>query len=309
MRKSVLIALIVAIALIILGVVLAGAALVSVGFRFENLSTVEIIRGEHTITETFSSIDIDTLSADVRVKLSEDDVCRIEYATRSDLSYDVTSGTLYVKTESADPIVYIGIGYVSEYVTLYLPRDTYEALAIHTTSGDIYVFPAFDAVKNAKISSTSGDISFIGIVSESLTVETTSGEIVIREPNANSVHVKATSGDVTLSAVYAETVSVKTTSGEVELEAVTATDTLSVETNSGDIELYCDAGEIYLESTSGDIEGSIGSAKHYIVDTTSGSVRIPPIDEQAGICKIHTTSGDIKIKTARDAVNSFDRDD
>lgn len=308
MRKSVLIALIVAIVCMILGVVLAGAALVSVGFRFENLSTVELTHGELTVTEDFSSIDIDTLSADVRVKLSEDDVCRIEYATRSDLTYDVTSGTLYVKTESADPIVYIGIGYVSEYVTLYLPRDTYEALVIYTTSGDTYVFPAFDAVKNAKISSTSGDISFIGTVCESLTVESTSGAIVIREPNAKTVRVKTTSGDVTLSAVYAETVSVKTTSGEVELESVMAKETLNISTNSGDINLYCDAGEIYLESTSGDIEGSICSAKHYIVDTTSGSVRIPPIDQNAGVCEIHTTSGDIEIKTARDAVNSFGND-
>lgn len=308
MRKSVLIALIVAIVCMILGVVLAGAALVSVGFRFENLSTVELTHGELTVTEDFSSIDIDSLSADVRVKLSEDDVCRIEYATRGGLFQRVTDGTLCVETERADSIVYIGIGSVSEYVTLYLPRDTYESLTIHTTSGDIYVFPTFDAVKNAEISSASGDISFIGTVSETLRADSASGDILIREPNAKSVHVKATSGDVTLSAVYAETVSVKTTSGEVELESVTAKEILTVSTNSGDINLYCDAGEIYLESTSGDIEGSICSAKHYIVDTTSGSVRIPPIDQNAGVCEIHTTSGDIEIKTARDAVNSFGND-
>lgn len=308
MRKSVLIALIVAIVCMILGMVLAGAALVSVGFRFENLSTVELTYGDYTVTEDFSAIDIDSLSADVRVKLSEDDVCRIEYATRGGLTQYVTNGTLCVEEGRVAPIVYIGIGTVREYVTLYLPRDTYESLTIHTTSGDIYVFPAFDAVKNAELSSTSGDISFIGTVSESLTAESTSGEIVIHEPNAKTVRVKTTSGDVSLSAVYAETVSVKTVSGEVELESVTAKETLTVSTNSGDIDLYCDAGEIYIESTSGDIEGSIGSAKHYIVDTTSGRIRIPPNDESADICKIHTTSGDIEIKTARDAINSFGHD-
>ena len=308
MRKSVLIALIVAIALMILGVVLAGAALASVGFRFEGLSTVETIHGEYTITKDFSSIDIHTLSADVRIRQSEDDICRIEYATRSDLTYDVKSGTLYVKTESTEPIAHISIGSVSEYVTLYLPRDTYEKLTIHTTSGDIYVFPAFEAVKNAEISSTSGEISFIGTATETLTAQSASGDIVIHEPNAKVVQAEAISGDVTLSAVYAEEVSVKTTSGEVELDSVTAKNMLFAKTTSGDIELYCDAGEIYLESTSGDIEGSIGSAKNYIVDTISGSVRIPPIDPQASVCEIHTTSGAIKIKTAHDAVNSFGND-
>lgn len=308
MRKSVLIALIVAIVCMMTGVVLSGAALVSVGFHFEKLDTIELTYGDYTITEDFSDIEIYSLSADVRVKLSEDDVCRIEYATRGELLQRVMNGTLCVEEERADPIVYIGFGSVSEYVTLYLPRDTYEKLTIHTTSGDIYVFPAFEAVKNAEITSTSGDISFIGTVSDRLTAESTSGEIVIREPNAKIVHAETTSGDVTLSAVYAQTVSVKTTSGEVELDSVTAKETLTVSTNSGDIELYCDAGEIYLESTSGDIEGSIGSAKHYIVDTTSGTVRIPPNDTSANICEIHTTSGDIEIKTARDAVNSFDKD-
>ena len=306
MRKSVLIALIVAIILIILGMVLAGAALVSIGFQFEELSTVEMIHGEYTITEDFSAIDIDSLSADVRVKLSEDDICRIEYATQGSLRYNVTNGTLSVETEKTKFVAYISIGYVNEYVTLYLPRDTYEKLTIHTTSGDIYVFPAFEAVKNAEITSTSGEISFIGTVTETLTAQSASGDVVIHEPNAKVVHAEAISGDIMLSAVYAEEVFVKTTSGEVELESVTAKETLSAKTTSGDIELYCDAGEIYLESTSGDIEGSIGSAKNYIVDTTSGSVRIPPNDPQASVCEIHTTSGDIKIKTARDAVNSFE---
>ena len=305
MRKSVLIALIVAIILIILGMVLAGAALVSVGFQFEELSTVEMIHGEYTITGDFSAIDIDSLSADVRVKLSEDDICRIEYATQGGLRYNVTNGTLSVETEKTEIVAYISIGYVNEYVTLYLPRDTYEKLTIHTTSGDIYVFPAFEAVKNAEITSTSGEISFIGTVTETLTAQSASGDVVIHEPNAKVVHAEAISGDVTLSAVYAEEVFVKTTSGEVELDSVTAKKKLSAKTTSGDIELYCDAGEIYLESTSGDIEGSIGSAKNYIVGTTSGSVRIPPIDPQAGVCEIHTTSGSIKIQTARDAVNSF----
>ena len=305
MRKSVLIALIVAIILIILGMVLAGAALVSIGFQFEELSTVEMIHGEYTITEDFSAIDIDSLSADVRVKLSEDDICRIEYATQGSLRYNVTNGTLSVETEKTEFVAYISIGYVNEYVTLYLPRDTYEKLTIHTTSGDIYVFPAFEAVKNAEITSTSGEISFIGTVTETLTAQSASGDVVIHEPNAKVVHAEAISGDIMLSAVYAEEVFVKTTSGEVELESVTAKETLSAKTTSGDIELYCDAGEIYLESTSGDIKGSIGSAKNYIVDTTSGSVRIPPNDPQASVCRIHTTSGSIKIQTARDAVNSF----
>ena len=308
MRKSVLIAIIIAVSCILLGAVLSCAAIFTVGFRFEDLETVEMIFGEYTITEDFSAIDIQTTSADVRLMLAEDDVCRIEYATRSGVSYDVTNGTLFVETEKTEYISIIHFTRESEYVNIYLPRDRYESLIVDTASGDIYVFPAFETVKIAELSSTSGDISFIGTVSDSLTIDSTSGSILIRELNAKTVHVSTTSGEITLNSVYATTVFAKTTSGDVELESVTAKEKLTVRTNSGDIELYCDAGELYLESTSGDIEGSIGSAKHYIVDTTSGSVRIPPNDKDADICEIHTTSGDIEIKTARDSVNSFEKD-
>lgn len=308
MRKTVKLAIAIAWICILLGIVCVGGATVAVGFDFEKLNTTEMIQGEFTIAGDFSEIDIHSLSADVRLMLAEDDICRVEYETRSDVSWKIAHGKLFVETEKSDPIVHIGIGFFNEYVNIYLPRDTYESLTIDTTSGDVYVFPAFDVVKTVKISSSSGDISFIGTVSESLTAESTSGSVLIREPNAKAVYVKTTSGEVTLSAVYASTVSVKTTSGDVDLESVTAKETLTVNTGSGDIELYCDAGEIHLESTSGDIEGSIGSAKHYIVDTTSGTVRIPPNDTSANICEIHTTSGDIEIRTARDAVNSFDKD-
>ena len=46
MRKSVLIALIVAIVCMMTGVVLSGAALVSVGFHFEKLDTIELTYGD-----------------------------------------------------------------------------------------------------------------------------------------------------------------------------------------------------------------------------------------------------------------------
>ena len=306
MRKTIIITCIIASISLILGAVLSFAALAAVGFDFRNLDTAPLESGDDTITGDIASINVHAISADVRVQLSEDDRCRIEYATQNGMTKSVENGVLSIHEVQAELHNFIRITRENEYITIYLPRDAYESLRIQTTSGDIYVFPAFDSVENATIVSTSGDIRFIGTVSDSLRAETTSGDILIREPNAKSVYVTTTSGEITLSAVYAASVSVNTTSGDVELDGVTASETLTVNTLSGEIELYCDAAEIYLESMSGDIEGSIGSAKNYKVKTTSGNVRIPPSDQNAGICSIRTTSGDIELKTARDPVNSFD---
>ena len=183
MRKTVKLAIAIAWICILLGIVCVGAATVAVGFDFEKLNTTEMIQGEFTIAGDFSEIDIHSLSADVRLMLAEDDICRVEYETRSDVSWKIAHGKLFVETEKSDPIVHIGIGFFNEHVNIYLPKDTYESLTIDTTSGDVYVFPAFDVVKTVKISSSSGDISFIGTVSESLTAESTSGSVLIREPS------------------------------------------------------------------------------------------------------------------------------
>ena len=308
MRKAIMVTCIIAAICLVIGAVLSFTALASIGFDFGKLNTTEMEHGEYAIAEDFSFIEIHAVSADVRLNLSEDDRCRVEYATRNGVKTSVENGVLYVHAMPTKLIDFIQITNMNEYVTLYLPFETYEELFVETTSGDVYIFPSFDSVKKATISSTSGDISFIGTVSDTLFAESTSGNVVIREPNAKTVHVETTSGEITLNAVYATNVSVETTSGDVNLDGVTAKEKLTASTNSGEIELYCDATELYLESTSGDIEGSIGSAKNYIVNTTSGRVRIPPRDQNAGVCEIHTTSGDIEIKTAKDPINSFGDD-
>jgi DUF4097 and DUF4098 domain-containing protein YvlB len=60
-----------------------------------------------------------------------------------------------------------------------------------------------------------------------------------------------------------------------------------------------DAETLILKATSGDVEGTLLSAKKFVTDTTSGEIRVPKSDESAGICEIKTVSGDVQIRVVQ----------
>ena len=57
----------------------------------------------------------------------------------------------------------------------------------------------------------------------------------------------------------------------------------------------CDAAEIYVETDTGDVKGTLLSDKVYIVFTDTGKINVPKA-VTGGRCEISTDTGNIKIE-------------
>ena len=83
--------------------------------------------------------------------------------------------------------------------------------------------------------------------------------------------------------------------GDLFLTNVIATGCLTLERTTGDIELdRCDAGQLHIQTQTGDIKGSLLTEKVFSTQTETGRVSVPQT-VTGGICTLITTTGNIKI--------------
>ena len=275
------------------------AAFLIIQFDFTRLNTMKFEERTHEVSESFRNISINDLECDVTIVPAQDGPCRVVCYENDKIGNDVAvkEDTLMITRKDRRPwYEHFGIWWSqNNTVTVYLPEREYESLYLKTVSGEITMANSF-TFREAKLLSTSGDIAFTGRTQGDLFVKTTSGDITLRDIEAQATEVHSTSGDITLLHSSAAELMMKSTSGTIKAEAVTAKGHAELITTSGDIRLReSDAASFYIKSTSGDVRGTLLSGKIFNTHTTSGSVHTPPSKEGAGECKIHTTSGDIRI--------------
>ena len=80
MKKSIMISLIVAGALVLFGAGLFAGAMTAGGWDFSILNTYEVVNNTYDVDEPFTNISIDTDTVDIRFAKSSDGKCRV--ATR-----------------------------------------------------------------------------------------------------------------------------------------------------------------------------------------------------------------------------------
>ncbi len=279
MKKSIVVAIIVAVAMIITGAVMSVCAYASLGKTYFEGKTLYV----KDLEEDFSSVKINCKSENIWIFSSDDDVGRIEYSDygNKELSVKVVNGVLEITSvEDLRWYEYISIVHHNPpRISLYLPYKEYKALSMDVISEDVYVATKIP-FENVDIKTTSADIQFYGEVKESLSLESTSGDITITETNLNL-----------------KKASLKTVSGCIEANSIIASSEIDIKITSGEIEFNSiDAPEINLKSTSGDIEGNILTPKKIIAESTSGDIDVKSNDFADEICNVKTTSGDIKIR-------------
>jgi len=315
MKKSMRDSLIAAAALIVGGTILSTAAFGRLDFDYEKLDTEDYREKRYEVKEDFSSIRIDGRECSVRLAPSEDGKCSVicRETDQATNRVSVENGQLTVKHEyKRHWFQLVGVSLDLLEITVMLPEESYDRLEIGTASGDIEVPQGFtfteaeigsasgDAAFYAqtrgalKLSSTSGDLAMDGIRAKSLSAGTTSGELVLSSAKVlGEVSVSTTSGDIELKSVRCKELRTESVSGDTELTDVIAEGRLEAGSTSGEISFDgCDAATLRIESTSGDVGGTLLSPKRFEADATSGEVRAP-YDEDGGLCKVSTTSGDI----------------
>ncbi len=307
--------LIAATGLLIAGILMFGGTFAMLDWDFTKLSESKYDTVTHTVTDTFDSLSVSTLTADVSFVLSEDGkttiICHEQKNRKHAVS--VQDGTLVIEVEDTRKwYEYIDVDFDTPTITVSLPRTEYETLSIDSSTGDVTV-PSDFRFNSLAVSQTTGSIDCAASVTGAVSIKTTTGNICVKNAAVGSLDLSATTGGITLSKVTcAGDVRLSITTGSCNISDLTcnnltstgctgkntmsnliANGKLVVERTVGDVTLDgCDAAEIAIETGTGDVRGHLLSDKVFITNTSTGSIDVPK-SITGGLCEIRTTTGNI----------------
>ena len=309
-----------AIILIVVGALISAAALATMKFDFNRLSTRKTETKTYTPAGDFDELLFSLDVEELRLLPSEDGKCRVvcveDEGTRIIVSAE--GGILSVQSVDArDWFESFGVNTEKTSVTVYLPKESYGKLTLRTSTGDVFV-PGDFRFKSLLMTASKADMEIRASVEESISIQTSTGSIDLGGLRASSLDLTASTGHIRVSdCEIAGKVSarvstgkvaftdlkcaeaeVKTSTGNVELVRVLAAESLRVETTTGNVRFdRSDAPEIYVETDTGDVTGTLLSSKIFEADTDTGRVKLPRSDP-GGRCTLKSDTGDFEIEIA-----------
>lgn len=313
--------LVTASALLLIGGIIFTGGMSILKWDFTKLSSVKYETNDYYFTdEGTDGISIITDTADVEFVISQDSgfsVSCFEYeAQKHSVSFE--NGTLVIKNEDTrkwyEYIEYIGINFGTPKITVVLPKGEYGDLGIKLSTGDVNI-PTELGFENIDIAASTGDVTNRASASGDIKIKTSTGRIALENVNAASLDLSTSTGKVTLNDITCGgDVKVKVSTGKTEmtnvecenlisngstgslsLTNVIANGRFSLERSTGSVKLErCDATDIYIETDTGNVKGSLLSEKVFITESDTGSINVPKTTS-GGICEISTDTGNIKI--------------
>lgn len=289
--------LIIAASLVIIGLILFVAVMTQNQWDFTMLSTRRFETNIYEINEDFHNLSINADTADVVFALSNDETCTVECYEEEKAKHSVTvrEDTLTIKvTNSKSWYDYIGFSFGSPKITVSLPKAEYTSLFINESTGDIKI-PQGLQLENADISLSTGDVDFSASVSASVKIKTSTGNIRIENASAGELEVCVSTGKVTLTDVACQNLTSTGNTGDIFLNHMIATEKLSISRSTGNVRFDgSDAAEIFVETDTGNVTGSLLTDKVFLAHTDTGAVDVPKT-VTGGKCEISTDTGNIKI--------------
>ena len=279
MNKKTTIWLIIAACLVVLGISLFTVALSISGWDFANMSSSQFETNTYKIPEDFTQIQIVTDTADIRLLPSEDGRCQVVCCELETARHAVAveDGTLQIRLmDTRKWYEYIGIHWRQPTVTVYLPREAYEALRITTSTGHVQVNPGF---------------SF-----QSMEISTSTGDIHLEDLSAGKIALKVSTGQVSARNIHCEDFSSTGSTGNLDLQNFVATGSIRIVRSTGHVKFKsCDGAELFIHTDTGDVTGTLLSDKIFFVETDTGKVTVPK-STIGGRCEITTDTGDVNIR-------------
>lgn len=318
MSRKLKIWLIAAASLMVVGGIIFAGVMTMFKWDFTKLSTRSYVTNSHTVTEDFTSISVNTNTAEVVLVPSDGDTCTVTcYEYKKELhSVNVVDGTLKIELQDTRKWYdYIGINFGAPKITVQLPKGEYGALTVKTQTGSTTV-PQDFGFESIKVTQSTGYIKCYASATGAVSLKTTTGYIRVKGITAGSLDISVSTGEVKVrSAAVEGDITLKTSTGDAELTDVTcknmmssgSTGDLSLENvvlsgtftdkrSTGDVELDdFDAAELFITTGTGDVEGSLLSEKVFIVQTDTGDIDVPKT-VTGGRCEITTDTGDIEIR-------------
>lgn len=303
-------------ALILLGCLILCGVMMMLKWDFSKLSTKKFETNRYEIEEAFADIAVLSDTASVIFLPAEDGKCVIECFEERNAKHAVTveNGALAITLEDTRKwFEYIGIGFTSPKITVYLPLGEYETLSVKLSTGDVSLPDAFSFTKT-DISASTGDVSLGASALGEAGIKTTTGRITVEGASGTSLSLSvstgkvfltdtALSGDLTISVstgkafltrVTAKNLQSTGDTGDITLEGVLIAERLFIERDTGDVLLTAsDAAELEIVTDTGDVTGSLLSEKIFIPRSDTGRIFVPETTS-GGKCTVKTDTGDIR---------------
>ena len=188
-----------------------------------NTSDTEIVTTIYLPAGEYGSLDIDTVSGDMKVPADYS----FSGASYNSISGDVsalckTSGDVKVNTTSGE---------------IKLASINGNSVGINTVSGNVALNDV-SVTGKVDIDTTSGEVGLTNVVSGTNSVSTVSGDVTLAAVNADSISISTTSGDVKGTVAGEHEFDIDTVSGDITLPSnIKGKPMVEIDTVSGDVNL------------------------------------------------------------------------
>lgn len=304
--------------LILVGLILYVGAMTALKWDYAKMSTIDYVSNTHEIKESFRNISLKTDEARIVFALSKDGKCRVECYEEAKAVHAVAvkEATLSIEmTHTRSWYDYIGIHYESPKITVYLPKQEYNALSINLNVGNIEIENKL-AFTNADIRLSTGNVNYGASTKEAIHIQIGTGNISVGRLTAGSLDISSavgtvaitdltckndltlglTTGTTSLNDVFCGNLVSTATAGEITLDHVIAREKFTIERDTGNIKFKgSDAAEIHVKTNTGNVSGSLLTNKVFLAKSESGKVHLPP-STTGGPCKIDVLTGNIDME-------------
>lgn len=190
------------------------------------------------ITQEFGSVHITEINRGVKLVLSKDGICHVNYEDIPGMNTTVTvqGGSLHIETQDNrrwyDKIK--GIFKDGGEMNVYLPERVYDELHVRCVNGDL---------------------KFKGLKVKSIHTGTTNGDVELDKVTAEVIHISTTNGDVDIKGDMKE-LHVSTVNGDID-GVLTSGKVFHAKTVTGDVKVPendVSGGEAHLTTVNGDIK-------------------------------------------------------
>ncbi len=314
MKKATKVWLILAVCLMIIGCVGFVGVMTALQWDFTNLATTTYETHTYDVTDAYTNISVLSDTADIAFVVTDDDTTRVVCYDEKQWHHTVTvqEDTLIIQPADIKKWYdYIGFDFETSKITVYMPADTYGNLVIRADTSDIEI-PKELTFNSVDITGSTGDIHCAASAAEKVKIYVSTGDIDLQNVAAGDVDLTVSTGHVTVSDITCSVVSLTVSTGKADLANVTcdslqtaggtgdisllnvvAKEQFSVVRDTGDVTLEeCDAAEIFVETDTGDVRGSLLTEKVFVANSNTGRVTVPETIS-GGKCKVSTDTGDI----------------
>ena len=290
--------IIIALCCVIIGTIIFVSGMSKIDWDFKKLGSYNFETNAYEIVDEFNKIEINAKTANINLQLAEDGECKVVcYENKKEKHLtSVDNGVLKINyTNEKRWYDYLHILSNSPKITVYLPDLDNITLTIKVSTGDVKL-PSDFTFESISISGSTCHVKCYASSINQTKIHVSTGDIIIENATAKNYDLHVSTGYAKITNVNCENIVSTGSTGDIKLNNVIASEKISIERSTGKIKFYgCDANELKIITSTGDVEGTLLSDKVFIVKSSTGDIDVPS-SITGGRCEITTSTGDIEVR-------------